>query len=60
MKTVRRILILSSGNEAPGEVNALVESLAAQGAVVAVRRCEDDYDPLLDAIAEADAVLCWR
>ena len=60
MKTARRVLILSSANETSGELNALAESLAAQGAVVVVRRYEDNCDPLLDEIAAADSVICWR
>ena len=60
MKTVRRILILSTGTETPGDLSAMVESLAAQDAAVVVRRCEDDYDALLDDIAQADTVVCWK
>jgi sialic acid synthase SpsE len=56
----RRILILSTGIENTGEVNALAGSLAAQGASVLMRRCGDDYDAVLDDIAQADTVVFWR
>jgi hypothetical protein len=60
VNSVRRILILVTGGEAPEGSSAISETLVAQGAAVVVRRCEGDYDALLDDIAAADVVLCWR
>lgn len=60
MKAVRRILILSTAIETPGDLRALVDSLTAQHAAVVVRRCGGDYDALLDDIAAVDSVICWR
>lgn len=60
MSTARRVLILRTGPESSDGISAVVESLAGQGASVVVRRCEGDYEALLDEIAQADTVLCWE
>jgi hypothetical protein len=60
VSAARRVLILKVGNDATGELSALVASLAAQGASVVVRQCEGDYDPLLDDIVAAETVVFWK
>ncbi len=60
MNPARRVLILWTGAGAPDRLDAIVESLHAEGARVVVRRCEGDYDALLDEVAEADCVMGWK
>lgn len=61
MKDARRVLILNAAAaaEVPDQLRALAESMAAQGAVVVMRRCDEGYELLLDEIADADSVVFW-
>lgn len=59
MTPVRRILILYTGDGVPGDLGALADGLAGQGAAVNLRSCDSDYDAELDAIAAADTVMYW-
>jgi hypothetical protein len=60
MSTGRRILVLCDRSPIPGELDRMVEALTQQGATVVVRRCGDGDDGVLDEIAAADSVVCWK
>jgi NAD(P)-dependent dehydrogenase (short-subunit alcohol dehydrogenase family) len=60
LSAARRVLVLGIPSAAADEIAAMAEALAAQGASVVVRSTRDDYDALLDAIALADTVICWK
>lgn len=60
MSAARRILLLRAPTAAAEDLAAIAESLAAEGATVVSRDLRGDYDALLDEVAAADVVLCWR
>lgn len=55
----RNVLILLDPAAPTGSADALVESLRAEGAQVAVRSCAAPYDAVLDAVEAAESVLYW-
>jgi len=55
----RRILLLAAATANAEELDALAASLRGEGAAVVVRDMRD-FDALLDEIAGADAIVCWR
>ena len=59
MSAARRILLIAAGTASAAELDAMVASLRDAGATV-VTRDTRDFDALLDEIAAADAVVCWR
>jgi hypothetical protein len=59
MSEPKRILILYF-DSMPAAVNDLVAALTRLGAAVTVRECDGDQARVLDAVAAADSVICWR
>ena len=59
MSAARRILLLAAATANAAELDAMAASLRREGATVVVRDTRD-FDALLDEIAGADAVVCWR
>jgi predicted transglutaminase-like cysteine proteinase len=59
MSAARRILLLAAGTASATELDAVAASLRGAGATVLVRETRD-FDALLDEIAAADAIVCWR
>ena len=59
MSSARRILLLAAATANAAELDAMAASLRGEGAAVVVRDMRD-FDALLDEIAGADAVVCWR
>ena len=55
----RRVLILLDPATPASAVDALADSLRAEGARVAVRACAAPYDSVLDAIEAAESVVYW-
>jgi hypothetical protein len=55
----RRVLLLAAATANAAELEAMAASLRGEGAVVVVRDLHD-FDAVLDEIAGADAVVCWR
>jgi len=57
---IARMLILLSGPDARHQVEELAASMARLVSSVAVEDLENgDYDRILDAVVEADTVICW-
>ncbi len=60
MSEQKRILILCFEATTPAAVDDLAAALTRLGAAVTVRDCDADYAQVLDAVAAADSVICWR
>lgn len=60
MSEQKRILILHYDATAPAAVSDLAAALIRMGAAVTVRDCNADHAQVLDAVAAADSVICWR
>jgi hypothetical protein len=56
----RRILLLGAATASAADLAAIAGMLALEGATVVVREAGADYDALLDEIARAEVVVCWR
>ncbi|MGE5240793.1 MAG: hypothetical protein ACM3NI_04025 [Bacteroidota bacterium] len=60
MNTTRHVLILYRGSDMPAGLMEMVTMLDRLGAIVNVRTCGGRYDEILDVVAAADTVICWR
>ena len=60
MNTTRHVLILYLGSDMPAGVKEMAAMLGNLGANVNVRMCDGHYDEILDLVAAADTVICWR
>lgn len=56
----KKILMLHDAPAAPAAVAELAGELREQGAEVRLAPCAEPWDAVLDAIAEADAVVYYR
>lgn len=56
----RKILLLHDAPSAPAEVAELASELRGQGAEVRLAPCAEPYDAVLDAVAEAEAIIYYR
>ena len=60
MNTTRHVLILYLGTDIPAGLMEMAAMLGRLGAIVNVRACGERYDEILDVVAAADTVICWR
>ena len=60
MNTTRHLLILYLGSEMPAGLMEMAAMLKSLGANVNIRMCDRRYDEILDVVAAADTVICWR
>jgi len=60
MNATRHVLILYRGSDMPAGLMEMVTMLDRLGAIVNVRTCVGRYDEILDVVAAADTVICWR
>lgn len=60
MNATRHVLILYLGSDMPTGLMEMAAMLGRLGAVVNVRMCDEHYDEILDVVAAADTVICWR
>jgi len=60
MNATRHILILYLGSDMPAGLMEMAAMLGRLGAIVNVRMCGGRYDEILDVVAAADTVICWR
>lgn len=60
MNTARHVLILYTGSNIPSGLMEMADMLVRLGAIVNVRMCGGRYDEILDVVAIADTVICWR
>jgi hypothetical protein len=60
MNAQKKILILDTGSATSPVLTELAGAMTALGASVAVRALDKRYDEILDAVAAADTVVCWR
>ena len=61
MSASRRILLMGSASANAAELAAIAAMLELEGAtVVVVPEGGGDYEGLLDDIAAADVVVCWK
>jgi len=60
MNPNRHVLILYLGNDMPAGLTEMATMLRRLGAIVNVQPCGRRYDEILDVVASADTVICWR
>jgi len=60
MNTTRHVLILYLGSDMPAGLMEMAAMLKRLGANVNIRMCDRRYDEILDVVAAADTVICWR
>ena len=60
MNKARHILILYRGVDMPDGLMEMANMLGHLGVIVNVRTCGGRYDEILDVVAAADTVICWR